>query len=124
MWKSCVGSNHSMCRISRPPIPLLYTLVCMVYGCPVLFPKNSKSSSSLSGAASKSEHICTHETPELVPFSRQSRAVLPTITHVVCCHDPGGVAPDELQLHAEPPKSVPLPRLEPATCTRFHSADS
>lgn len=37
-------------------------------------------------------------------------------TYIVSRDDPGRVAPHELHLHAEPSKSVPLLRREPAPC--------
>ena len=37
-------------------------------------------------------------------------------TYVVGGDDAGGVVPDELELHAEPPEQVLLLRLEPNAC--------
>lgn len=46
VWNALVGSNQGRNCCSLLPTPCAYTFVCIVYGIPEEFPKNSKSISS------------------------------------------------------------------------------
>ena len=75
------------------------------------------SSSSLSGPAPFSEHIC----PLFFPFStlliyfRKSFKKRGQGAYIISCDHTGRVTADQLELHAEPPESVSLFCLKPTT---------